>query len=363
VPTERTAAAGGPTVSAIIVNYGQHDGLAETIASLRAQTRPPLEVIVVENDPERRGAAAVAGLAEPVVLVDGPNDGFAGGCNRGAAVARGELLFLLNPDARARPDCLERLVELFVARPDAGVAGAQVLMPDGTTNAGHNPVHPTGISWSGGLYARAESGDDRPVMAVSGAALAVRRRVWDELGGFPTPFFMYVEDTDLCWRARLAGYDVRYCPRAVVVHDYAFGKAQKWFRLERNRGLMLGRVYAGPTLLLLAPLLAATEAAVCLAARRGGWWDAKRAAYVDLWSRRAWLRAERRRVQAGRRRSDAELWPYLSPRISSPLLDGPVMRVANPAVALYARAVGRLLALAAARRRVDGRGDVSAADG
>jgi hypothetical protein len=133
---------------------------------------------------------------------------------------------------------------------------------------------------------------------------------------------------------------VRYCPRAAVVHDYAFQKRGKWFYLERNRGLLLGRVLDGRTLLLLAPLLLATELAICLVASRSGWWGEKRAAYADLWRRRQWLRADRRRVQALRRVPDAALWPLLSPRISSPLLDGPVIRLANPALALYVRAVG-----------------------
>jgi GT2 family glycosyltransferase len=328
-------------VSAVIVSYGHHDALAGTVGSLKAQTRPPVEIIVVDNHPERLGAAALAGTAGVTVLPAGPNDGFAGGCNRGASAARGDVMVLLNPDAEARPDCLERLLEVFEGRPDVGVVGAQVLMPDGvTTNAGHNPVHPTGLSWSGGLHEPAEDGPDRPVLAVSGAALAVRRRVWEQVGGFSEPFFTYVEDTDLCWRVRLAGHDVRYCPRAAVVHDYAFQKRGKWFYLERNRGLLLGRVLDGRTLLLLAPMLLATELAICLVASRSGWWGEKRAAYADLWRRRQWLRADRRRVQALRRVPDAALWPLLSPRISSPLLDGPVIRLANPALALYVRAVG-----------------------
>lgn len=334
----------GVAVSAVIVSYGHHDALRATVRSLQAQTRPPAEIVVVDNHPERLGAAALAGVPGVTVLPAGPNDGFAGGCNRGAAAATGDVLFLLNPDAQARPDCLERLTEVLAARPEAAVVGAQVLMPGGaTTNAGHNPVHPTGLSWSGGMHEPADAGADRSVMAVSGAAFAVRRAVWEELGGFATPFFTYVEDTDLCWRARLAGHDVRYCPRAAVEHDYAFEKTSKWFYLERNRGLLLARVYAGRTLLLLAPLLLATELAVCLVARRAGWWEAKRAAYADLWRLRGFVRAERRRLQAARRVSDAALWPLLTPRISTPLLDGAVVRLANPALAAYVALVGAVL--------------------
>jgi GT2 family glycosyltransferase len=332
-------------VSALIVNYGHHDGLPRTVAALRSQTRPPAEIILVDNDPDRRGAAAIRRSDPDVVIVEPEvNGGFAAGCNIGAARAAGALLFLANPDVEARPDCLERLQEVFAAHPSAAVVGAQVLLPGGrTTNAGANPVHVTGLSWSGGLHEPAEDGPDRPVLAVSGAALAVRRDAWVALGGFPEPFFTYVEDTDLCWRARLLGHEVRYCPRAAVVHEYEFEKSAKWFYLERNRLLMVGRLYSGPTLVLLAPVLLGTELAICLVARRGGWWPAKRQAYLDVWRRRAWVLRERRRIQAERRVPDAALWPLLTPVISSPLLAGPLVRLANPLIAAYARAVGGAL--------------------
>ena len=82
---------------------------------------------------------------------------------------------------------------------------------------------------------------------------------------------------------RLAGWDVRFQPRATVTHDYAFDKgSRKWFYLERNRAWTVLTCYSGRSLVLLAPLLLASEAAIVLKARREGWWPEKRAAWAAV---------------------------------------------------------------------------------
>jgi GT2 family glycosyltransferase len=344
---ERPARPAGRRVAAVVVNYRHHDTLPAALRSLAAQTAPVAETVVVEHDPERRGveALAAAGL-HPTLVVPAENTGFAGGCNAGAAAAApSDWLLFLNPDAEAEPGCLAELLAVATARSDTGAIGAQLLLPDGRTNAGHNRVHPSGLVWAGRLYEPAESGPDRPALALSGAGLLVRRDVFDALGGFCARYFTYHEDAELCWRVRLAGWDVRFCPAARIRHDYAFdGKHAKWRHLERNRHWLVLSAYEGRTLAALVPLLAATEAGVLASALRNGWWPDKRAAYGDLWRERRWLRDRRRAVQALRREPDAAVWPRLSRRIDSPLLAGPAVRLANPLLAAYARVVERVVA-------------------
>ncbi len=337
---------GAPRVAAVVVDYGHHETIGRTLASLRGQSRAPARIVVVANHPERRVLPVVAEAAPgATVVLPEANLGFAGGCNAGAAAASDvDWLFFLNPDSEARPDCLEHLLAVAAAQPRAAVLGAQVLLPDGRTNAGDNGVHPSGIVWAGRLYEPVEDGPDRPALALSGAALLVRRDCFDALGGFCARYFTYHEDVELCWRARLAGWDVRFCPAARVVHDYAFeGKHAKWRHMERNRHWLVLSAYERRTLLLLVPLLAAAEAGVLLAAARGGWLAEKRAAYGDVWRERRWLAGRRRAVQRLRLRPDADVWPLLAPRIASPILEGPAVPLANAVLAPYARAVGRVL--------------------
>jgi GT2 family glycosyltransferase len=318
------------SVSAVIVSYADAAATAAAVASLRAQSVPPQEVLVVDNHPGHP-AAATPGAR---VLCSERNLGFAGGAALGARATSGEWILFLNPDAAAEPACLEHL--LAAAHERAGVVGAQVLLPDGRVNAGDNPVHLSGVAWSGGLGSPREDGPPRAAASVSGAAMLVRRAALEDAGGISERFFLYHEDVDLCWRMLLCGWDVVFAPRAAVVHDYAFDKgAEKWFFLERNRAWTVLTCYAARTLALLAPLLLAGEAAIALRARREGWWPQKRAAWAAVARERGALRARRAEVQGRRRVADREILARMAATIDTPLVEAPAGRLADPALRAY----------------------------
>ena len=322
-------------VAAVIVSYADAAATAAAVASLRAQTVAPAEIVVVDNHPGH--PAAALGL-EATVLTPGENLGFAGGAALGARATSADWVFFLNPDALAAPDCVERL--LAAAGERTGLVGAQVLLPDGRVNAGENPVHLAGIAWSGGYGQPCESGPPRGAASVSGAAMLARRAALDAVGGFSERFFLYYEDVDLGWRMRLAGWDVVFQPAAHATHDYDFDKgAEKWFFLERNRVWTLLTCYSARSLVLLAPLLAATEAAVALRARREGWWPQKRRAWSALWAARGELHARRREVQAARVAGDREIVGRMTAAFDTALVDAPLVRAARPLLEAYRRLV------------------------
>jgi GT2 family glycosyltransferase len=331
------------SVSAIVVSYAEPGATRAAVESLLAQTRPPREILVVDNHPDAAARAALAGLDVELVRPE-RNLGFAPAVNLAAQRARGDWLLCLNPDAVAAPDCVERLLEAG-ADDDVGVVGAQVLLPDGeTVNAGANPLHVSGLSWSGRYLQPREDGPPRDSVVVSGAALMVRARTFAELGGFPPGFFLYHEDVDLGWRARAAGWRVRFCPRATVRHDYVFAKgADKWFWLERNRLWTVLTGYESRTLALLAPLLLATELAILLFAARGGWLGSKLRAYAALLRAAPALARWRRFVQGSRRVADRDLLGDFAGEIATPLLRHPAIDAANPWLERYRRLVLRAL--------------------
>lgn len=332
------------SVSAVIVCYrGDPAEVREALAGLTGQTHPPEEIVVVDNspDPRHRDAAAAAGA---VYLHPGTNLGFAQAVNRAAGHCSGELILLLNPDALAEPDCVARLEAALERDPKAAVAGAQVLLPDGRVNAGDNPVHLAGFCWSGNFLGRPEDGPARETLAVSGAAMMVRAADFRELGGFHPEIFMYFEDTDLCWRARIAGRHVLFCPGARVTHEYEFDKGvRKLGRLERGRlAAVLGN-YEPRTLLVLAPLLLAVELVTAAVAVRDGWFREKSGAWLWLWRRRTGIRAVRAAVKRSRRVPDRELLPEFSPCLDTPLMDSPALELARRPQRLYGRLVLRIL--------------------
>jgi len=321
-----------PEVSAVVVSYADPQATARAVGGLRAQSVPAREIVVVDNRPER----VVGEIDGARVVHPRANLGYAGGANLGARQTGGEWLLLLNPDTVPEPDCIERLLEAADAR--TAIVGAQVLLPDGRINAGDNPVHVTGISWSGHYLEAAEDGPARSVAAVSGAALLVRRSVWDELGGLAEPFFLYVDDVDLAWRARLAGWDVRFQPRARVRHDYDFDKGrEKWFYLERNRAIAVLTNYAGPTLLALAPLLIGGELVVLARALREGWWREKLRALAAVARHAPAILRRRRAVQALRRVDDREILRHMTGTFATPLAEPGLAGRLGPLMDRYRR--------------------------
>ena len=320
------------SVCAIVVSYRDRAATHAAVASLRAQTHPLREIVVVDNDP----AATLGEIAGARVLPQPANLGYTGGANAGArAAGAADWLFFLNPDAVAAPDCVQRLLEAADAR--TAILGAQVLLPDGErVNAGDNPLHLTGLSWSGRFEQPREHGPARDTAVVSGAALMVRRDAWNQLGGLTERFFLYLDDVDLAWRARLLGWSVRFVPAATVRHDYAFDKGrQKWFYLERNRAWTILTLYGGRSLLALAPLLLATEAGILLAAARQGWLREKLRAWLAV---ARWLPAllrRRREIQRARTAPDSELLALHTASVSTPVLDSALVVRANPWMERY----------------------------
>ena len=335
------------SISAVIVCYDEDPQLLRAaIDGLRAQTRTPTEILLVDNGPAGALAAELDGYApELKVMLSGADLGYGRGVNIGAAQACGEYLLCLNPDAEPEPECLARLAEVADADTGAALVGAQVLLEDGARrNAGDNPLHPTGISPSGGYGEPREAGAPREVAVVSGACCLMRREHFRRIGGFAETFFLYYEDVDLAWRARIAGFRVLYCPDAAVRHGYEFGGRQrKWFYLERNRLVSVLANYEARTLVLLAPLLLATELGLLLVAGVQGWLSDKLQSYRSLVSLRSTLAAHRRTVQSSRTRSDGDLMALFDDHIDSALIPAAGAALANAVCVPYMRLVRRLL--------------------
>ena len=151
------------------------------------------------------------------------NQGFLATCNGAAALARGELLLLLNNDVLVGDHALDRIAAAFADHPQAGVVGAGLWSADGRPQEVGGLVWADGQVWNHGRNAPPEHGFalayERECDYVSGCALAIRRQLWQELEGFDPRYRpAYAEDTDLCLRVRQAGQQVWVQPAARVLH-------------------------------------------------------------------------------------------------------------------------------------------------
>jgi N-acetylglucosaminyl-diphospho-decaprenol L-rhamnosyltransferase len=339
----------GAALAVITVGYNSAAQLPGTLTAVTTQLRDDDELVVVDNA-SSDGTVDVARAYAPrarVIELD-LNSGFGGGCAAGVEASTAPLILFLNPDAAPAPGCIEALRQIAAQRPRWGAWQALVVMQGGQrVNTLGGKIHYLGFGWAGGcgIPAGEVAPDPAEVAFASGAAMVIRRKAWEAVGGFDPSYFLYGEDLDLSLRLWLAGYGVGMTPSARVEHDYEFEKGRgKWFLLERNRWRTLLAAYPAPLLLLLAPALLLFEVALLPVAAQGGWLGAKlRAQGAVLRDVLGELR-RRRRVQATRRIDAHAFAELLTADLDSEYL-GPAARI-GPLVALqrlYWRIVRALL--------------------
>ncbi|MDB6164676.1 MAG: glycosyltransferase [Xanthomonadaceae bacterium] len=218
------ASSQSPRVSIIVPVYNH---FAHTLACLRAMAEHPptiaFEVIVVDDGSTDATVDALPRIAGVRYQRRAENGGFIAACNDGAALARGDIIVFLNNDTVPQPGWLDALVETLDASADIGLVGAQLLYPDGRLQEAGGVVFADGSGWN---YGRFESPGDprfsyvRDADYLSGAAIAIPRALFAQVGGFDTRYApAYYEDTDLAFAVRAAGKRVRYQTAARVVHD------------------------------------------------------------------------------------------------------------------------------------------------
>jgi GT2 family glycosyltransferase len=332
--------------SVVTVAYNSGGSLTRLLDSLRAQ-EGLLETIVVNNGGPGRELAEAKARDGVRVLEPGRNLGFAGGCNFGAAKARGEVLAFLNPDTVVEEGAIAALAEA-ASSPGIGIAMARLRLLDRPEllNSGGNVVHVTGLAWAGGYGEPAERISRRAeVPYASGAAMAVRTDLFRDLGGFCDELFMYQEDLELGWRVRLAGLAIVVEPKADVYHDYDFGRhADKHYLLERNRLVFVLTTYSARLLVLLAPVLVASEVGLALLAVKDRWLRDKVAGWAWLGKNGRWLVRRRRETQRRRRVRDRVVAPYLTAVLDPKMIALPRAGwFANSLLKAYWRGARRLL--------------------
>jgi N-acetylglucosaminyl-diphospho-decaprenol L-rhamnosyltransferase len=237
-----------------VVNYNSGELARRCLESVaRDLADVEWEGIVVDNASADRSGANLQDIPRVRVIANDRNVGFGAAVNQAArgasnpeprpsAIGRrpsnAELLLLLNPDCDVQPGAFRALVETLDAHPDCAIAAPRLLNADGSVQASARgePDALTGLFGRHALLTKffpasaaarrnlpaqdlvdagVESADVDWVMA---AAMLVRRKAFDEVGGFDDRYFLYWEDADLCRRLRDRGWKTRYVPRAIVRH-------------------------------------------------------------------------------------------------------------------------------------------------
>ena len=231
-----------PLVTVIIVTLNNLNLLRNCLRSLYAQDYRTIEIVVVDNGSEEDvGSMLAAEFPEVRMVRLNKNYGFAGGNNRGIAIARGEYIALINNDVVAAPQWISSLIATAESDPEIGAAASIIIdgnQPEVLDSCG------VGIALDG-MSRQAMRGmpvlqltQPEEVLLFSGCACLLRMEALNEVGLFDEDFFAYCEDTDLGLRLRRAGWKIVVAPSAYVHHYYSMtgGKfsLQKIYWVERN---------------------------------------------------------------------------------------------------------------------------------
>jgi GT2 family glycosyltransferase len=228
-------------VAAVVVAFNGGSELLECIGSLRTQTVSHLEVVVVDNastDGSIERAESQFGDDIRVVRRE-HNGGYAVGANEGWHATRARIVAILNQDVTLAPDCLAQMRRALEDSPTEAVVSPKLVLKTDPSrvNAVGLDVHVSGVSWCRGLGSEAADWQGVVEMtSISGAAFMARRPLLEALGGLDESFFMYMEDVDLSFRARLAGATCLVACDAVARHSWSLALTPwKFELLERNR--------------------------------------------------------------------------------------------------------------------------------
>ncbi len=350
-----------PKVAIVYLSYHSDPHLPDAVLAWKNLTYPRDRVtcVIVDNPHPTYGPSVRAieelvlplsgrEIPEVVVLPQTNNLGFAGGNNVGIrwAMEHGyDYIFLHNDDGYMSAHCLEPLVG--ACERDEKIALCQaliVLSPDtDRINSSGNCYQYLGFGFCGDYRKLVSELHDAPVKDISyasGAGLLIRATTVSTIGMLDEDLFLYHEDLEYSFRARLRGYRVVTVRDAIFYHKYQFGRSvEKFYWMERNRFAVLLLYFRWATLVLLLPMLIVLELGLIAFALRNGSFKTRLAVYRYWWSREhiaLWL-AKRRQIQATRTISDRILLVNASPTIefqeaavTSPILTyigNPVMRV------------------------------------
>ena len=338
-----SAAAPGVPLSIVIPTWNGLGVIGECLAAVHEQTVDGLEVIVVDNGSTDGSAEFIRRrYPEVVVIVLPTNSGFASGVNVGIKASNGQFIALLNNDAVPDRRWAE---ELLAAMDHADIAASLMLEyanPARIDSRGES-LSKWGVPYRDGHGESASgmSGEDYPeIFAASGGASIYRRAVFEHVGVFDPQYFAYLEDVDLSFRARLAGYRVVLATRATVRHRVgATAREMGHFQLYqfiKNSQLLVWKNMPLPMLIKVLPHFGVIQLHLLGAAVRRGALPAALRAHLMVLVTFPMILLKRRRVRRLQRVSSEEIERWLTDQW--PMTNQPSLRLVGQA--LYALVPG-----------------------
>ena len=246
-----------PLVTALVVSRNSRDELLQSLKAFFASADVPVEAVVVDNDSSDGSPAMVTEeFPQATVLVQAKDLGYGRAANLGLERCQGRFVLLLSPQVTLDPQCVGRLADFLLTRPDAGAVGPRLLLPDGPVDpdarrafpipstlfyqtVGLSKLFPKSPRFGRHNMGHVEESDVHEMDAGTAACLMLRRSALDRVGFFDPRYFMFGEDLDLCYRLKLGGWKIFYLPSAGATHNVkpVSSERQRQISYERHRAM------------------------------------------------------------------------------------------------------------------------------
>lgn len=354
-------------IAVIVLTFNSEKYLQELMESLqntRISDGAELQIIFVDNASkdstlETLNQFQISNFKFQIIEND-TNLGFAGGNNVGMKYALdngADYVALLNDDTVVEPEWIQESISVFKHHPQAGAVQSLLLYWDkkDVVNSWGNQMHFLGFAYTGGnLEKWADHPEKHQVQKItyaSGAAVMYSAQVLKTVGLFDESHDMYHEDTDICLRMRLYGFETYFSPQSVVYHKYQFLKENKartgkykYYLMERNRMYVVFKYYLPRTIILLAPAWFVMEVGTMMFALMRGFWREKLRAYIWIVKNMDAIMRERSKLRHIRTCSDKELMHDFVSQISYQEINNLLLTfIGNPLMNRYWETVKRLM--------------------
>lgn len=333
-------------IAVILVNYKDYAKryLDDCCQSLRSQTLQDFDIFIVDNETSSESYSQIKKVAlEARILRNSKNLGWAGGNNTAVIpnIDNYDYFVMLNMDTVLENNWLEELASFVKSGGDI-IQSKIIIHKNNKINSLGNRIHYLGFGYCN-CYGKdanctiKEEGCETDY--ASGASMIVKKEVFKKIGFFREEFFMYHDDLEFCWRARLAGFKIGVAEKSICHHKYSFGSTMNLiYYMERNRIITLFSLERIWNIILILPILIPFELAMVFYMAMQGNFKAKIRSIGFLLTPTGLklIRKIRKEVKQYRKVGDKEIVKNFAGKIEFSEIKNPILdKIANPILSIY----------------------------
>lgn len=351
-------------VAIIIVNYKNYAErfLRECRDSLRAQNYPKelRQIYIIDNASSEDSRNYLRENYPEAIVVPRKDGNYSAANNIGIKKAiehRCEYFVIANMDAKFDKNWLAELINAVEFDEKIGIAQSKILLYPKTgeewekpkINSLGNVIHFLGFGFTKGYKEFDYEIKGLPEIKgyASGCSFIVKKEVIDKIGGYNEEYYMYHDDMEIGWKAKLAGYKIVLAPKSIIYHKYDFARSiLMLYYMERNRYIAMFTFYRLRTLLLIFPSAVFMDFGILLYSIVNGWFITKLKVYGYFLNPRSWMKIfkQRQKIKKIRRVNDSDIARNFSGKVLFQEIENPVLKyIANPIFNFYWSIIKKML--------------------